>query len=162
MVESELTALFLRRHHRPGIGRSLPVGDLHLKTANRYLPPGEVYRAGDQPRPSPGTRLSLAMTGLYIGFLCGAVSGFLSGAELGLTFRLVHQSDILAILPPFRWFFESISTPLDFALYHGTLVLLPLGVLGASWVSSTPIALDACGRRILDDFVLRLGRSLSE
>jgi len=97
--------------------------------SNPYESPVEVEHHQAVPVYSP---LVLGMLGLSMGGLCGAVGAFVGGGLAGFTYRLFH--DVVYGGAGIFGLFGRTATPMDFALFHGTLAVLPLalggGVLG--------------------------------
>jgi len=91
---------------------------------NPYSSPSHSASASEESRPWRPRNLIL---GFFIGGSWGAVAGFLGGALCGLIFRLFH--DVVHGGVPI--FGTRLATPMDFALYHGTLAAFALCVIGA-------------------------------
>ncbi len=75
------------------------------------------------------SRTTLGLAGMAFGGLCGAFGGFLGGAFGGCTYRLFH--DCVYGGGGIFGLFVRLATPLDFALFHGMLLALSLGVFGS-------------------------------
>jgi hypothetical protein len=75
-------------------------------------------------------RIQVAFAGLLCGGLCGAITGFVAGSLNGLIYRLMH--DVTWGGAGIFGLFERVSTPIDFALYHGTTAAVPLLLIGCS------------------------------
>jgi hypothetical protein len=93
---------------------------------NPYQTPADLI--GKQTAPSQPW-LILALVGLSLGMLCASFGAFIGGGLSGYTYRTFH--DVVRGGGGIFGLFNRKATPVDFALFHGTLAVLPLTFCGA-------------------------------